>query len=369
MKRIKILLGFALILCLSIQCTTSDDGATSVETPLADNMDAILKVSNDNSGNVTITPTAEGAVSFEINYGDGSGSDASAIIKPGENTTHSYAEGDYTISVDAMNIAGEKSTTTYPLTVTYRAPENLNVAPVVNGYDFNITAEANYANGYTVYFGDMEGEAGTSFGVGESSPVHTYSEAGVYDVRVVAQSGGAATSETTIPVTIYDPSKLPFTFDDPNMEYFFGTFDDNGQQMFATVENPKKSGLNTSDLVGLFTNGHAPWSGTYSPLNSPIDFSEGKVITMLVYNADPANIGKKINIELEKPVGSTEAQPYGAIVKTAITKSGEWEMLTFDFSGIETIPADAQFTQLVFRFNDSAEGVQEKIYFDDITLK
>ena len=170
MKRIKILLGFALILCLSIQCTTSDDGATSVETPLADNMDAILKVSNDNSGNVTITPTAEGAVSFEINYGDGSGSDASAIIKPGENTTHSYAEGDYTISVDAMNIAGEKSTTTYPLTVTYRAPENLNVAPVVNGYDFNITAEANYANGYTVYFGDMEGEAGTSFGVSESFP-------------------------------------------------------------------------------------------------------------------------------------------------------------------------------------------------------
>ena len=112
MKRIKILLSFALILCLSIQCTTFliYGAALLWKHHWQIIWMQILKGSNDNSGNVTITPTVERAVSFEINYGDGSGSDASAIIKPGENTTDSYAEGDYTISVDAMNMAGEKST-------------------------------------------------------------------------------------------------------------------------------------------------------------------------------------------------------------------------------------------------------------------
>jgi len=367
MKNIKIILGIALIMVLSIQCSTSDEGPTSVETPLTQNMDAVLKISNDNTGNVTITPTGEGAVSFKVDYGDVSGSETSVIVMPGNNITHSYAEGDYTVSIEATNVAGEKTTTTYPVSVVYRSPENLVITPSVDGYNLSVSAESDFANGFMVFFGDSEDETGTPFGVGDSSPAHTYSEAGVYDVRVVALSGGVATSETTTAVTIYDLFELPITFDG-FVNYFFGTFDDQGQQQFGTVENPSKTGINTSDMVGLFTNGHAPWSGTYSPLNSPINFSEGQVITMMVYTADPADIGKKINMELEWPVGGSEAQPYGAIVKTPITKSGEWEMLTFDFSQNESIPDDAEFTQLVFRFNDTAEGTQEKIYFDEITL-
>jgi len=120
----------------------------------------------------------------------------------------------------------------------------------------------------------------------------------------------------------------------------------------------------------MFVNGHAWWSGTYSPLAEPIDFSIGKKITMMVYNPDASNIGKEISMELEWPVGAGEAQPYGAVVKMPLTTSGEWEMITFDFSTIGTIPNNAQFTQLVFRFNPdpSQEGTGETIYFDNITL-
>lgn len=369
MKNIKIIASLALLLFVGIGCSKSEDGATSITTPVSQNLNANLSVSNDNSGNVTITPTGEGAVSYEVVYGDGSGSDASAVVMPGDNTTHSYAEGDYTVSIIASNLAGEKTTATYPLNVTYRAPENLKVNPAVDGYNVMVSAEAQYANSFKVYYGDMDGETGTSFGLGETAPAHTYAKSGTYDVRVVALSGGAATSETTIPVTIFDPFGLPITFDNPNVNYFFGTFDDIGQQQFSTVENPNKAELNTSENVGLFTNGHASYSGTYSPLNSPIDFSKGKVITLLVYTDDPANIGKKLNVGLEKPVGSSEAQPYGAILKEPITKAGEWELLTFDFSTNANIPDDAKFNQLVFRFNDTSEGANEKIYIDDITLK
>lgn len=371
MKKIKLFYCSGLMLILAMACTVPDgiDKDTSfLETANLENLSADFEISDDNSGNVKITPTSEGATLYTVNFGDGTGSDASATLKPGESAMHSYPEGEYTVTITARNIAGEEVSEDFPLSIIYKAPENLAVNHSVDGYDVTVSAEADFANSFLVFYGDVENEVGTPMAVGETLPAHTYSEAGVYDVRVVAQSGGVATSETTVPVTVFDPFKLPVTFDEQWVNYFFGTFDDWGIQAFETVENPEKSGINTSDKVGKFINGHAPWSGTYSPLNSPIDFSEGKVITLMVYNPDPANIGKKLNLELEWPVGADGAQPYGAILKEAITTSGEWEVLTFDFSSIAAIPGDAKFTQLVFRFNDTAEGAGEIIYIDNITL-
>ncbi|MAM19162.1 MAG: hypothetical protein CME35_09340 [Gramella sp.] len=370
MKKLNNLLYISAFTLLAYSCTVPDgiDQDTEVMAEMTQNLNAAFDVSNDNSGNVKIIPTGQSATMFNVEFGDGTGSDASATVKPGESVMHSYPEGDFNVKITATNAAGEKSSSEFPLSVVYRAPENLMVSPNVTGYELTVSAEADYANGFMVYYGDMENEEGTEFGVGETAPAHTYAEAGQYDVRVVALSGGAATSETTTQVTIYDPFKLPISFDEPWVNYFFGTFDDWGMQQFQTVDNPDKSGMNTSDKVGKFINGHAPWSGTYSPLNEPINFIEGQVVKMMVYNPDPANIGKKINMELEWPVGASEAQPYGAVLKMPITKSGEWEEITFDFSGIESIPDDAMFTQLVFRFNDIAEGAGEEIYFDNIIL-
>ena len=371
MKDIRKILGLGLGLAMFSSCSVPDgiDEDTSfLKTAESDNISATFDISNDNSGDVTITPTGEGISLFKVNFGQGSGSDAEVTLKPGASVMHSYPEGSYTVTIDAQNIAGGHKSVEKDFTITYRAPENLAITPTVNGYDLTISATADYANSFMVYYGDTENEVGTPMAVGETLAAHTYAEAGMYDVRVVAESGGAATTETTIPVTINDPFKLPITFDEEWVNYFFGTFDDAGQQFFATVDNPDPSGINTSAKVGMFTNGHAPWSGTYSPMQEPIDFSQGQVITMLVYNPDPANVGKKINMELEWPTGASGAQPYGAILKVPITTSGEWEKITFDFSAIETIPDDAQFNQLVFRFNDTAEGTGEIIYFDDITL-
>lgn len=370
MKNIRFIIYLGFCLALFTRCSSPDgidEDVSFIETAQTENVSAVFDISDDNSGDVTITPTGQGVTKFTLNFGDGSGADASATVSPGGKVTHSYPEGSYTVGITAINLAGKETTTEEPFTITYRAPENLAVNTSVDGYDLTVSATADYANSFMVYYGDVENETGTPMAVGETLPPHTYAEAGNYDVTVVAESGGAATSETTTQVTIYDPFKLPITFDEEWVNYFFGTFDDWGMQGFEKVENPNKAGLNTSDMVGKFINGHAPWSGTYSPLSQPIDFSEGKVITMLVYNPDPANIGKKINMELEWPTGASEAQPYGAILKVPITKSGEWEKLTFDFSGIDTIPDDAQFNQLVYRFNDTAEGAGEIIYFDDIT--
>ena len=252
MKNIKLILSFVLLAVVAVSCSIPDgiDQDTTVNTPASSNLNAVFNISNDNSGNVSITPTGESITKFIVDFGDGSGTEASTTLSPGDKATHSYPEGDFTVTVTGMNVAGEKTSQTFPLTVTYRAPENLTVTPTVTGYDVTVSADAQYANSYLVYYGDATDEVGTPMALGETLPAHTYAAAGTYDLKVVALSGGAATTETTVPVTIYDPFQLPITFDNPNANYFFGTFDDWGTQQFATVDNPNKSGIDTSDKVG-----------------------------------------------------------------------------------------------------------------------
>lgn len=352
MKKITILAGFA-ILMAGAGCEKEDgidDDLSFLNSAASSNNNKIFDISNDNSGNVRITPTGEGTSSFVVNYGHGTGAGASAIVMPGNNTTHAYPEGSYTVSIISRSVSGQEYSTSYPLQVTYRAPENINVTLSADVHNLKVKATALYAASYLVFFGDVANEAGTPLATGAEIS-HTYAAAGTYQVKVVALSGGAAKSETITPVTIYDAFAFPITFDEATVNYFFGTFGD-GQQ-FAKVANPDPTGMNTSASVGKFTRGMQAWSGTYSPLNMPIDMAMGKKVKVWAYNPDPALVGKMLNVELE--AGSSISNGV-AVLKTAFTTSGAWEELVFDFGAIAAIPATEKFNQLVLRFNDAADG-------------
>ena len=343
-----------------------DQDLSYLGTATPSNPGKIFDISNDNSGNVKITPTGEGASSFVVNYGHGTGTSASAVVMPGNSTTHSYPEGSYTVSITSRSISGQEVTTTYPLQLTYRAPENLIVTTNAAAHTLKVKATALYANSYLVYFGDVANETGTPLATG-AEVSHTYAAGGNYNLKVVALSGGAAKTEKTTAIKIYDPFGLPITFENANIDYFFGTF--GGGQGWAKVANPNPSGLNTSATVGKFTRGFESWSGTYSPLNIPIDMAVGKKIKVLAYNPDPALIGTKLNVELE----SGSIANGIAVLKTAFTTSGAWEELVFDFGTIAAIPANAKFNQLVLRFNDAKDGngtggTGAVIYVDNFTL-
>ncbi len=370
MKKMKFIYSIAFLLLVAISCTQKDGidkDLAFLNTVSSANLSKIFDLSTDNSGNVKISPLGEGVSAFEVAFGHGTGSGASAVVKPGASVTHSYPEGSYTVSVKASDLAGKETTTTYPLKVTYRAPEKIAVTLNQTAHNVKVKASADYAHGFTVYFGDAVNEAGTALATG-AEVSHDYVNAGNYDVRVVALSGGAATSDKTVSITVTDPFGLPITFDNAFVSYFFGTF--GGGQAFATVDNPNATGINTSAKVGKLTRGWEGWSGTYSPLNTPIDFSLGKVIKVLGYNPDPALIGKKLNIELEWAVGGTPSNGV-AVLKIPFATSGAWEELVFDYSGISAIPAGAKFTQLVLRFNDAADGadgIGQVIYVDNFRL-
>ena len=367
MKKIKFIYGFAFLLVVATSCSLKDgiDSDVSFTKAIASgNLAKIFDITNDNSGKVKITPTGDGVTSYVVNYGHGTGTGASTTVLPGLTTTHAYPEGSYTVSVVSSDLAGVQTTKTYPLTLIYRAPENIVVTSTLSAHTLKVKATADYAASYVVYFGDVTNEVGTPLATGAQIS-HDYATSGNYDVKVVAQSGGVATSEKITAVKVTDPFGLPIDFENAFITYFFGTF--GGGQQFATVANPSATGLNTSAKVGKFTRGYENWSGTYSPLNVPIDFAVGKKIKVLVYNPDAALIGAKMNVELEAAVGGTPANGVG-ILKVALTKSGAWEELVFDFSTNASIPATAKFNQLVLRFNDSFTGAGAIIYVDNFRL-
>jgi len=365
MKKITFIYSFALLMVIAVSCIQKDGidkDLTFLDTAVSGNVNKIFDISNDNSGKVRITPTGEGITSFLISFGHGTGSAATATVLAGGNTTHIYPEGSYTVSIGASNVAGHVTTTTYPLKVTYRAPENLAVTLTQSVHNVKVKAAADFAASYLVYFGDVTAEVGTPL-ANDAEISHDYATSGNYNLKVVALSGGAATSEKVTAIVVTDPFGLPIDFENAFINYFFGTF--GGGQKFDKVANPNPTGINTSATVGKFTRGFEGWSGTYSPLDIPIDFSAGKKVKVWVYNPDPALVGKSLNVELEAAVGGSPANGV-AVLKVALTTSGAWEELVFDYSTIPAIPATTKYKQLVLRFNDSTDGAGAIIYVDNI---
>jgi hypothetical protein len=373
MHNIKFLYSLAFIALMLTACDKEgidDDTSFVTGAPAASGVDKVITISNDNSGLVTIQPTGTGISSNTINFGHGTGAGATAQVAPGASASHIYPEGNHTITVISKDIAGRETTNTYPISVTYRAPEEVEAAISHNANSVSVKASALYASSYLVYFGDAVNEVGTPLAA-DGTVFHEYAAEGKYNVRVVAISGndtysGAAKTEKVNEVTIAPFSfRLPITFDEPGVNYFFGTFGDN--QQFATVANPDPGGLNTSAKVGKFTRGHQGWSGTYSPMNQLIDLTTHKKIKVLVYIPDSASYNKQLNIELESAYKGAPGNGVG-VLKVPVTKVGEWEELVFDFSTVPGLPANAKFGQLVLRFNDTSDGAGAVVYLDNFRL-
>lgn len=289
MKRLILIYSLALLIILCNSCSKIDgiDPDTSfLSTAASGSVAKIFDISNDNSGNVKITPTGEGITTSTISFGHGTGAAGTATVTPGGNAIHNYPEGTYTVTIISTDIAGKQTTSTYPLTVTYRAPENLEANISKNGNGIALKPTSLYAASFLIYFGDVANEVGTPCTIG-GMVNHIYAAAGTYSVKVNAKSGnatnsGAATAEVITPATIAAfpaaPFAVPITFDDAAVNYFFGPF--GGGQTFATVANPSMTGLNTSAKVGQFKRGFESWSGTYSPLNFIMDFGTTKKIKL-----------------------------------------------------------------------------------------
>lgn len=284
MKIFKILAMLTISVLVFTGC--EDDEITNYafqDVSAPENVTAAFDVSQDDSGTVTITPSGEGASVFQIDLGNGETTEIAA----GESVTTVYDEGEYMVNIVAVGPTGLTSEYNQMLNISFKAPENLMInvdQPANNPKTITVSATADNATVFDVYFGDVEDEEPTQL-MPNGSVEHTY-EPGVYELTVIARGAGAATAEEDEIIIVpeaTDPLKLPITFDMGTVSYAAGTF---GGTSYEVVSNPDVSGANTSESnVAAVTNSGANWEGIAYTLGEPVDFSgNAKTITMKVWS-------------------------------------------------------------------------------------
>ena len=361
MNVIKYFLGLALLLVVLAGCKKEiyDDTSFLTTDVAPDKLSALFEITQDNTGKVTITPNGEGGAWYEISYGDGTVLPAKVL--PGKSTLHQYAEGVYNVKVKAYSITGKVTETTKVLTVSFRAPENLDFSITVdpaNNYRISVSATAVYETNFKVYFGHVANEVPVSFNEGDVVR-HTYTAVGTYSVRVIAYSGGAATSQLIKTVTIVDPVLLPITFESSTISYAFANFDGGN---VTVINNPQSNGINTSAKVGrMVKSAGQPWGGSLITLGAPIDFSANKVFRMKVYSP---RAGAKVLLKVENITnGGINFEK-----EVTTTVANAWEDLVFDYNAINTANAYHKII-LIFELGTMGDGSANFTFlFDDIRL-
>ncbi|MBP6460215.1 MAG: hypothetical protein KA264_08980, partial [Crocinitomicaceae bacterium] len=304
-----------------------------------------------------IIPKGEGVTQYEIYFGDGT--TAPAFVSPGSSVDHVYTEGVFPVKIVAMAIDGQKTEVTQSLTVSFLAPTNLNVtiSPVV-GNNMAITAQAtaNLETFFQVYWGEDPNQVPQDFMEGQTV-THTYASVGTFTVKVVALSGGVATTEYQQNVTISNPVLMPINFESATLNYAFTNF---GGATTTVVNNPNVSAGNGSAKVAKLTKstGSEVWAGSFIELGSPINFATMQKIKIKAWSPQ-SGITVKMKLEnLANPNINTE-------VDVTNTTANAWEDLVFDFTGINNAN---NYQRVVLFFNFGNAGTGLNYYFDDVEL-
>jgi hypothetical protein len=329
-------------------------------------LSALYDITQDNTGVVTITPNGEGVTYYEVYYGDNTKNPVKVL--PGKNTVHQYVEGVYKVKIVGYNSLGVKTEATQDLTVSFKAPEDLKVNLTQNGLALTVDATALYETYYKVFFGDSNNVTPIPFKTFiEGQPItYTYAKAGTYDVKVVALSGGAASSELVKTIKVGKQIDLPIGFDDVNYDYTFGDF---GGAAYSIVADPKDASNKVMKVIK--TAGAEVWAGTTMSTNlglaKAIPLKSGAT-TMQARVYSPA-AGLKIKLKVEDRTNGNIAVETDAMTTVANT----WEVLEFDFanqsSGTPAINFANTYDKASIFFDFGTAGSGKVFYMDDLKMK
>jgi len=355
MKTLKYLLSSFLILTLFLGCSDDEDNFDYLNTlsPPSD-VSAIFQVAQDNSGLVTIVPNATGAVNYKITFGDGTAEAVS--VKQGAQVEHTYAEGNYSIGIEAIGITGLTNVVSQDLVVSFKAPENLEITAQIdssNPFVINVSATADFAASFLVFFDTSNvDEEGTPLAL-DGTVSFEYPSVGDYTIKVVALSGGVETSELTTVITVESPVELPIDFEVFDASVFQGF----GGASNAVIDNPDTNGNDSAKVGQIVKNGPEVWAGNVITLSAPIDFSAKKVMKMDVWSP---RAGGKVLLKIENL-----DDPNVFIEKEATTVGNSaWETVAFDLSDIDTA-ISYQKIVLFFDFGTVGDGSADWTFYID----
>lgn len=208
MKSIKYITSL-IVAAIFLSCSTENDLVDLDALGAPTNISALTTVTQDNTGKVTFLPKGEGVTLYEIYFGDGT--TVPAYVNPGETVDHVYNEGIYMAKIVGTTLNGKKTEVTQEVEVSFKAPQNL-VVTIENDLQVskkvNVTATADFALFYDVYFGETGKPDPISANNGEGIS-YTYQNPGIYTIRVVSKSAAIQTTELTQQFTVTVVSK-PF---------------------------------------------------------------------------------------------------------------------------------------------------------------
>jgi len=149
--------------------------------------------------------------------------------------------------------------------------------------------------------------------------------------------------------------ELPLDFESDPEDYEFTEF---GGAPTNVEANPDPSGENTSAQVAktLKTDGAQDFAAAFIDLNTAVDFTISDQIELKVWSAVPDT---NVILKFEDINNSDNA----AEATATTTTTGQWETLTFDFSGADT---SFELKRTIVFFNLGTAGQGNEYYFDDI---
>jgi hypothetical protein len=366
MKAIKYYLAATLLLASAISCKKEYNDTSFVDQAAAPGkLGVLFNITQDNTGLVTIIPSGEGVTSYDVYFGDGGGT----FVKVGAGKTvdHKYAEGKYTVKLVGHSIGGKTVEFKQELTVSFRAPENLKPVIAIKGLNVTVDATADFETMYHVYYGDestTNPEPFDTFIQGQPAS-HTYKAAGTYTIRIVALSGGAATTQVTQTVKVGKQIDLPLGFDDPNFDYTTSDFGGNNSSVSADPVNAANKVLKV-----VKSGGAEVWAGTTLGTAAgfatkiPVSASNSKM-TMRVYS--PA-AGLTIKLKLENHSDGTKSVETDVLT----TKANQWETLSFDFTrnsaGTPALDPAVVYDKASAFFDFGVNGSGKVFYMDDLQI-
>ena len=160
--------------------------------------------------------------------------------------------------------------------------------------------------------------------------------------------------------SIFGQIELPINFEDEQI-----TNSDiihfNGGSGYV-VYNPQIDNDNPSEYVGVvIRDGGDIWAGAYIELDSYLDFSTNTTLNMRVLSPYP---GLMVKFKIEGNQGAFPSEP-ATERDSYTTKTNEWEILSWDFSGE---PANTyRKLVLMFDFGNIGDGTADStFYYDDI---
>ena len=240
-------------------------------------------------------------------------------------------------------------------------PPTAGFTVAVNELTATFTNTSSGADSYSWDFGD--GNSST-----DANPSHTYGADGTYTVSLTATNeGGNDSASESVTVAAASNCETVDNTVSPNINYVWATdtgdpvadafFEGFGNYAAERVDNPDQNG-NESCYVMKLTRGSGceSWGGAGQPLGGRADFSAHPgIITLDVWGE-----ATDVTLVFEKDPFPDVDPKVERVVQ--MTKTNEWETLTFDFSD------DASgntYGNLILYIKRNQDGCNDEVYYVD----